>query len=236
MISRVLIIKVLSDKTGFEYFAAHLIKELACENILFLIELFELKETMIENGYIMNPNETIKWKIDIISEFILPLTSIDKTMNASNMTQKCVDFAMYLYYQYIATNSNYTINVKSRTRAKIANWLEKNYDELKGTVSSLKLTQRNSRHQLLNMSLKNVEEEKEYVDNAEDNDKCLTPISDDDKMNTQCQLLQELFLLLHDRCGQEVYLLLSLDSYYRFSQTQAFKAWHEMTNGVVVED
>lgn len=229
---------MLSDKTGFEYFAAHLIKELACENILFLIELFELKETMIENDYILNPNEEIKWKIDIISEFILPLTSIDKTMNANNMTQKCVDFALYLYHQYIATNSTYTINVKSRTRAKIATWIETNYEELKGTPSSMKLTQRNSRHQLLNMALNNVEEEKEYIDNNDDliNNKCLTPIGDDNKMNKQCQLLQELFLLLHDRCGQEVYLLLSLDSYYRFSQTQAFKAWHEMTNGVVVED
>eukprot|EP01084_Bolivina_argentea_P267935 454979_1 len=143
--------------------------------------------TLIHFGFI----EKIKWNIDIMNEFILPLHIIDNTMH-DNIIQKCIDFLYYLYTEYITTQSYRSINIKSRTRAGISNWIKINF--------------------------------------------CVLNNNNNNNKNEKIKLIKELFTLLHDNAGQEVYSLLSLDSYYRFSKTPQFKAWHQHTNGVVIDD
>ncbi|ETO27532.1 hypothetical protein RFI_09600 [Reticulomyxa filosa] len=106
--------EVLKMKHGFSGLAAHLVKELSLENLLFLVEYMQLKKFVLHNELL--EEECVKWRIEIAPEII------DESMNEDLLKSKCymstedsyhvvLSMFHYLYQHYIDRSSVASVNV-----------------------------------------------------------------------------------------------------------------------------
>ncbi|ETO17031.1 hypothetical protein RFI_20307 [Reticulomyxa filosa] len=105
---------VLKLKHGFSELAAHLVKELSLENLLFLVEYMQLKKFVLHHELL--EEECVKWRIEIASEIM------DESMNKDLLNSKyymstedsyhvVLSMFHYLYQHYIDRSSVASVNI-----------------------------------------------------------------------------------------------------------------------------
>ncbi|ETO19869.1 hypothetical protein RFI_17358, partial [Reticulomyxa filosa] len=117
--------RVLMSKSGLELFAAHLVKELSLENILYLIEYMQLKHFIsIHQSHLLQYNDVraVGFRVEICSSLIvenLHPCLLRVNIPISSAWQICLNMFAYLYSHYILDTSVACLNISFDSTASI---------------------------------------------------------------------------------------------------------------------
>ncbi|ETO17274.1 hypothetical protein RFI_20056, partial [Reticulomyxa filosa] len=109
--------RVVMDKSGFELFAAHLVKELSLENILYLVEYMQLKHFIsIHQSHLLQYGDVqaIGYRVDICPSILIANLDprlLQMNIPASLLWQITLDMFDYLYSRYILDSSMVRLNI-----------------------------------------------------------------------------------------------------------------------------
>eukprot|EP01084_Bolivina_argentea_P138879 244404_1 len=106
--------EIVSIKDGFDLFADHLVKEFCIESLLFLFEMMQIKDQLLTTN-LLDENEVgimVKLNCERIHR-----TRRDSGNISSVDTLK--ENLRHIVNSYIDGDSDYSINIASRTRCKI---------------------------------------------------------------------------------------------------------------------
>ncbi len=121
---RVRLINILQSKKGFRMFARALVEEFAVENLLFIVEAMQFKQT-VKNiwGISQLGNLSLRGTLfeDILSIAWLPMHPIFKKTNNSKKIFLCAE---YVNEKYIPNDSSLAINISHETRVTIGKAME----------------------------------------------------------------------------------------------------------------
>ncbi|ETO22543.1 hypothetical protein RFI_14658 [Reticulomyxa filosa] len=113
--------KILSDKYGFELFAAHLVKELSLENILFLTEYMQLKHFIVVHQlqkYVTDIGCLLPICPNLIQKNFHPRL-LQTTLSAPTIWFICLNMFHYLYGHYVMSGSVALLNLSFETSSNI---------------------------------------------------------------------------------------------------------------------
>ena len=132
---------ILRNRNAFNAFVNHCMNEFSSENILYLIELYDLKCILIKNDIININNiemdhdiwEMIMNKTCIIKDENKKNTSVSmkvmKPKPKNNILDECREHLLYLYDEYISSDAVSIINISNKERKKLGDATQKLNDE-----------------------------------------------------------------------------------------------------------
>ena len=184
---------ILKHRDGVDAFVNHCIKEFSVENILYLMEVYDVKTILTDNNILelhnIDTNHPI-WEMIINKPFAIKpdkkktsrlsikritsqSSSADTNMN--EILNDCIDHLIYLFNEYIDTSSVSIINISAPQRKKVLECNTKLHDNI--VMNSVEL---------------------------------------------KTQAIIEVFLE-HISCGKSIYNLLRNDTWMRFKSTNQFE-------------
>ena len=118
---------ILSNQDGVDAFVVHCTNEFSVENILYIIELHDLKTILIDNNIINTANMKTDhdiWKMSMNKPSLTPehnksnsynMKTI-KSFSINTILDECIEHLLYLYNEYIKYDAISIINISSKQR------------------------------------------------------------------------------------------------------------------------
>ena len=124
---RITLNDILSDQDGVDAFVVHCTNEFSVENILYIIELHDLKTILIDNNIINTANmETDHdiWEMSMNKPLLIPDNNKSnsynmktiKSFSVNTILDECIQHLLYLYNEYIKYDAISVINISAKQR------------------------------------------------------------------------------------------------------------------------
>eukprot|EP01084_Bolivina_argentea_P093456 168071_1 len=139
--------RFLSYRDGFESFAEQLIREFSLENLLFLLEMTQIKKQILNIGLLDNT------QIGFMLDFNNKVMHVKRQQTSIQNISDCLKNIGYIVDNYISDFGDYSINISSAIRNKILSAKDAMGNDGKTTMFLLSTTN----HKSLEMKLQKVQ-------------------------------------------------------------------------------
>eukprot|EP00485_Elphidium_margaritaceum_P001547 CAMPEP_0202687394 /NCGR_PEP_ID=MMETSP1385-20130828/3080_1 /ASSEMBLY_ACC=CAM_ASM_000861 /TAXON_ID=933848 /ORGANISM="Elphidium margaritaceum" /LENGTH=409 /DNA_ID=CAMNT_0049342177 /DNA_START=570 /DNA_END=1799 /DNA_ORIENTATION=+ len=245
---------VLKCEEGFKLFADHLLKEYSVEALLFLLELTQIKRSIIKHYHALFSSvhgrrlsdlqegferglDSMTFKLDIHPNILQLSDDVSKNITLA----KVVDLWTYLYEQYITESALSAINISYEVRVAIWTQINKKKEFIEQIIE-----RQNRSHMNLQLNVTHAVAVSASQSSANLSGSS-TPVpqisgtpnvsnsSDSGSLNMlgrfgtkkEWHALIMQLMISFDRAAKEVYHSLENDSWLRFKSSEAYRQWKE---------